>query len=79
MGTTYVRLGPAAGVITRNKGGARVLSQALLHWSKTTSMCTCARGACCRFRTKRYLESSKAVLGPLRGSWSHGVSLGIDS
>ena len=27
VGTIYVRLGPAAGVITCNKGGARVLPQ----------------------------------------------------
>ena len=41
MGTTYVRLGPAAGVITRNKGGARVLSKHCCIGLKRPSMYLC--------------------------------------
>ena len=67
-GGHHERLGPAVGVITRNKGGARVLSQGCCIGLKLR-LCTCASGPCCRFRTKRHLESSKAISGPLRGSW----------
>ena len=68
MGTIYVRLGPAVGVITRNKGGARVLPQRCCIGLKRR-LCTWPSAPCCRFRTKRYLESSRTVLGALRGSW----------
>ena len=37
VGTIYVRLGPAAGVITCTKGGAWVFASALLNRSKTTA------------------------------------------
>ena len=37
VGTIYVRLGPAAGVITCTKGGAWVFASALLNRSETTA------------------------------------------
>ncbi len=71
MGTTYVRLGPAAGVITRNKGGARVLSKRCCIGLKRR-LCACASSPCCRFRTKRYLGPLRRFQGSA-GLLSHGV------